>query len=213
MQTSKSFFLIFILVSSIHFYLFAYTNVEKKRTYVSSKPASAMVVHKVQIKKEKKVIQKPRKKPIKKKNIKKKIIKKKIPTLKPIPLVKEEPVVEPQSKAVAVKPVKVASFSEKEKQAIENKYLQKVRLMIEKNKFFPKRAKRFNQTGKVLIGFTIQRDGSFFDLKIIKETPYKLLNHSALELFKKILRFEPIPKELRDKDIWEIKIPIAYTIR
>ncbi|XOB62711.1 energy transducer TonB [Campylobacterota bacterium DY0563] len=100
---------------------------------------------------------------------------------------------------------------EKKKDFIENEYLSKLRALIEKNKSYPKRAKRLKQEGKVLISFEILKDGTIKKINLKDPSRFKRLNNAALDLLKKINRFQPIPKEL-EKSSWIIDIPISYNI-
>ena len=72
---------------------------------------------------------------------------------------------------------------------LESEYLAKVKNKIEKNKVYPKVAKRLNQTGKVIVSFDILKDGKVTNIGF----------------------FEAIPNEL-NKTVWNIQIPINYQI-
>lgn len=102
-------------------------------------------------------------------------------------------------------------ISESEIQNIESEYLSKVRYRIEKNKTYPKIAKRLNQTGKVHVTFLILKDGKIKHCKIHKKSSFESLDKAAIEIFDKISKFEPIPEEL-NKSAWEITVPIVYQI-
>ncbi len=225
MQYIKSYLVIFISVISLHYYLFVNTEIDNKRVYASTQvKKSTMKLHKVHLKK--KIPKKVTKKVVKKVPKKKKPLKKK-KILKSKPIVKPKEVIEPEAVVVEVIPqpeekiVEVAVVEDiveptpinlDEIKIIEEEYLQHVRLLIQKNKFYPKRAKRFKQTGKVLVAFTINKDGSFCDVRVLEDSRYKLLNSAALDIFQRIAHFEVIPEKLKDKKIWEITIPISYTI-
>lgn len=95
---------------------------------------------------------------------------------------------------------------------IEAEYLSKIRNSIEKNKTYPKTAKRLNQTGKVYITFTITKDGEIKTCRIHKSSSFESLDEASLEIFTKISKFDSIPKELNKND-WEITVPIVYQIK
>ncbi len=80
-------------------------------------------------------------------------------------------------------------------QALENEYLSKLRYLIEKNKIYPRSAKRLNQTGKVHISFIISKDGQIKNAKIIQDSKFKRLDEAAIEILSKINKFEPIPEK------------------
>ena len=92
---------------------------------------------------------------------------------------------------------------------IEADYLSKIRNSIEKNKTYPKTAKRLNQTGKVYVIFTVTKDGGIKNCRIHKSSSFESLDEASLEIFAKIASFDSIPKELNKND-WEITVPIVY---
>jgi len=156
---------------------------------------------------------KKKKKKIVKKKKKKKIVKKvekptkKIETPKKVE-VAETPVLEQSSQKSIQKKVVLDSSKIK---ALENEYLAKLRHLIEKNKIYPKSAKRLRQMGKVHISFVITKDGHIKDAKILRNSKYKRLNKAAIAILSNINKFEPIPKKL-NRNSWEITVPIVYEI-
>ena len=96
-------------------------------------------------------------------------------------------------------------------QNIEDAYLSKVKAKIEKNKDYPKIAKKLNQTGKVLVSFDILKDGKVINIRIIQNSKFEKLDEASVELLTNIGFFEAIPSEL-NKTVWNIQIPINYQI-
>jgi protein TonB len=94
---------------------------------------------------------------------------------------------------------------------IEATYLSQIRAAIEKNKTYPKVAKRLNQTGKVYVTFLITKDGLIKNCRINKSSNFESLDEASMEILMKIVSFDAIPKEL-NKDSWEITVPIVYQI-
>ena len=94
---------------------------------------------------------------------------------------------------------------------LESEYLAKVQAKIEKNKVYPKVAKRLNQTGKVIVSFDILKDGKVTNIKIINKSKFEKLDEASIELLTNIEFFEAIPNEL-NKTVWNIQIPINYQI-
>lgn len=235
MERKKSFLIILILIVSAHVYLFAQLKVEEPKTIVAPKPSSsaAIKLNNVVIKKQE---VKPKPKKVEKVVVKKKpIIKKKLPKTKSKNIVKEvkkkiekkvekpvEKVVKkPEPKKVFEKeqvPQEVSQKAQKSEKinpkvlkAVENEYLLKLKRLIDKNKKYPKAAKRLNQTGKVYLSFTIGKNGEIKNVRISKNSIYSRLNKAAIEILTKIKKFEPIPKEL-NKNSWDITVPVAYQI-
>ena len=155
---------------------------------------------------EKKIVEKPKKieKPIEKvvekpiENISEKVVENVVETPAPAPK---------ESKAEVVAP----TVNKAELNNLENIYLSKVKAKIEKNKTYPKAAKKLNQTGKVLVSFDILKDGKVTNIKIINKSKFEKLDEASIELLTNIGFFEAIPNEL-NKTVWNIQIPINYQI-
>lgn len=157
---------------------------------------------KKKIEKPKEHVKKHPKKPIEK------IVEKQI---EPMPTPIQNTPVEKVEKIETLPTVSKTVLSDNEKENIEAEYLSKIRYKIEKNKNYPKIAKRLNHTGKVHVTFTITKDGRIKNCKLHKSTEFESLNQATLEIFQKIVSFEPIPEKL-NKEKWEITIPIVYQI-
>ena len=112
---------------------------------------------------------------------------------------------------VSVEQTVVKQIDTVEIENIEAEYLSKIRNTIEKNKTYPKTAKRLNQTGKVYITFTITKDGGIKNCKVHKSSQFESLDEASLAIFEKITNFDSIPKELNKND-WEITVPIIYQL-
>ncbi len=235
MENKKTLFVIFILVLSIHFYLFNQLKLNKEEVF-AAKPSSS----KVQINLKNIIIQKEEvdvlEKPIEK-TVETKVNKKLIQTNSKNTIKKVEKV-EKAEKKETLKKEKTAKYNEEifkenvleqiskkivktkvvEKlipvetlKAIENKYFQKIQELIEENKKYPKIAKRLNQSGEIYLNFTIYKNGQISNIKITKSSNFRRLNKAAVEIMSEIEKFDPIPDEL-NKDIWNITVPIVYKI-
>jgi len=234
MEHKKSLSTILILVISAHIYLFAQLKVQEEQTVVAPKPTKSNV----QINLKNVVLKKQEIKPIKQtiKKVEKKKIKKKLPKtqskniVKTVKKEKKKTIKKPAKKIVKTKPTKEifkekvveqittkAAEIKKEQipvetlKAIENKYLLKLKRLIEKNKTYPNSAKRLRQMGKVYLSFTILKNGKISNVQITKNSNFKKLNKAALEIMAKIQKFEPIPNEL-NKSTWNITVPVVYQI-
>lgn len=221
-----------VIVLFVHFTLLSNQKSEKKKIVIANQPSITKISLKKVVLKEKiekkksitkneyKKVVKPVQKTLKKivKESKNKVLKEKI--------VKKEAEKEIQKKFEEKEQKRVEAsvarnvpktllekkvVSSNSRNIIENRYLQKIRMVIEENKIYPKRAKRLKQEGKVLVSFVISKNGSIQDINLINESRFKRLNKAALELLEKISRFEPIPEEL-DKENWAIELPINYSI-
>ncbi|MFW2568530.1 TonB family protein [Aliarcobacter butzleri] len=107
--------------------------------------------------------------------------------------------------------VSAPSINQNQIDTIETKYLAKVRATIEKNKIYPKAAKRLNQTGKVNVNFDILKNGEIRNVKVLGKSSFAKLDEASIELLIKISNFDEIPEELK-KSVWNVTIPIDYSI-
>ncbi|MCG3672281.1 TonB family protein [Aliarcobacter butzleri] len=119
--------------------------------------------------------------------------------------------VPPPTKTPQKEEVSAPSINQNQIDTIETKYLAKVRATIEKNKIYPKAAKRLNQTGKVNVNFDILKNGEIRNVKVLGKSSFAKLDEASIELLIKISNFDEIPEELK-KSVWNVTIPIDYSI-
>ncbi len=93
----------------------------------------------------------------------------------------------------------------------ENVYLDRLKAAIEAQKRYPAIARRLGQSGRVLLGFTLDQNGAIVAVRVVESTPHERLNRAALEILERIGRFDPIPETLR-RERWHITVPILYDI-
>lgn len=125
--------------------------------------------------------------------------------------VTEVAAVPPPPKTEPKEEVSAPSINQNQIDTIETKYLAKVRATIEKNKIYPKAAKRLNQTGKVNVNFDILKNGEIRNVKVLGKSSFAKLDEASIELLIKISNFDEIPEELK-KSVWNVTIPIDYSI-
>lgn len=119
--------------------------------------------------------------------------------------------VPPPPKTEPKEEVSAPTMNQNQIDTIETKYLAKVRATIEKNKIYPKAAKRLNQTGKVNVNFDILKNGEIRNVKVLGKSSFAKLDEASIELLIKISNFDEIPEELK-KSVWNITIPIDYSM-
>jgi protein TonB len=158
----------------------------------------------------KKVIEKP-KKIVKQKRKKVEKIVKKRKVIEKTTKIKQELVKNIITQDLTPIVKKSTLISQAKKDYIKNEYIALLKRHIEKYKFYPKRAKRLRQEGKVIISFILSKNGKIKSAKIVQGCSSKRLNKAAIKLFDRITKFEPIPKEL-NKSSWNLSIPIEYSI-
>jgi protein TonB len=89
----------------------------------------------------------------------------------------------------------------------EAQYQDQILSLIESNKFYPKRAKKMRQEGDVSVAFTLNRDGSIQNLKVLDETAPSLLKRAALKAIQLSALFPPFPNEFsRSTRTFETKL-------
>ena len=84
--------------------------------------------------------------------------------------------------------------------------LKKIKVAIEKNRYYPKIAKRLKKEGVVKIEFVLSAKGEIKDIKIVQKS-HSILNKSAVKTVKKASIYFPKPK----KEI-KIVVPIEYRL-
>ena len=194
----------------------AIQKVEEVTKEIEKEIVTEQIIEKIVEKPAPKVIEKPKK-------VEKKIVKQEKPiekiVEKPAPKVVEKENENIEKMAVAEQNeistkqesiIQSNSNNERNKN-LESEYLAKVQAKIEKNKVYPKVAKRLNQTGKVIVSFDILKDGKITNIKIIHKSKFEKLDEASIELLTNIGFFEAIPNEL-NKTVWNIQIPINYQI-
>lgn len=233
MENKKSLLVILTLTISAHLLLFANLKVTEEVELPAEPPAQVTKINlqNVVLKKPEPVVEPVIEKPVEIKPLPKTESKNKIKQVKKKEHHKKEKKVEKkvEKKIEEIKEVKqeikevvpLESSSdiksvEKDidpslKDALENEYLAKIRMLIEKNKIYPKSAKRLNQMGKVHVCFVVSKDGQIKNVRIVKKSSFEKLDEAAIEILTKISNFEPIPEKL-NKNSWEITVPIVYQI-
>lgn len=137
--------------------------------------------------------------------------KKKIVT-KTLKKINKQIIEEKTVKNLLQKTTKKEILSSNEKKKIKENYLSKIQEKIEKNKQYPKKARRLQQEGTVVVEFNIHKNGSIHSLYLKTKSSYKRLNKAALLTIQQIIKFEPIPKALNKKTL-KITIPISFIIK
>lgn len=91
------------------------------------------------------------------------------------------------------------------------KYIAELTKFIDKNQYYPRRALRMRQTGKVKVKLVINPDGSFKSINVIEESAYSILNSAAKKLLIELGSFKPLPKGFKASA--EFIVPLVYGIK
>lgn len=91
-----------------------------------------------------------------------------------------------------------------------DRYLGKVRDIIEYNKEYPARARMRRQQGVVEVSFLLNGDGRAHDVTLVSGSDSRILDQQSLELVRR-LRFPEPPPELASEPI-SVTVPIHYSL-
>lgn len=112
------------------------------------------------------------------------------------------------------KPIKEptpAKTDYKKLESLKAKYLNELRIEINKHKRYPKISKRFNEQGKVILSFKVLKSGKFENIRIINSSGKKRLDKAALNAIIDTNKFKVIPNELK-VNFLDISLPIKFII-
>jgi periplasmic protein TonB len=91
-------------------------------------------------------------------------------------------------------------------------YTRMVRSRIEAEKHYPLGARRREQTGEVVVRFSIDRYGQIMEgPEVYKPSRYTALNNAALEAVKKAVPFPGFPEEL-EQERMAFEVPILFSL-
>ncbi len=113
----------------------------------------------------------------------------------------------------AAKPVASAQRVDTKKIEREKaEYLKAVREEIERNKYYPRIARKLHQTGIVEVEFVIRKDGRIEKISVITPCRHSRLNKAAVKTLEKIGSFKPLPAVF-DSERLVLKVPINYKLK
>ncbi|UYL08998.1 energy transducer TonB [Bdellovibrio sp. SKB1291214] len=95
---------------------------------------------------------------------------------------------------------------------IKERYLYELRILIEGRKVYPVTSKRLRETGRVLVEFTVQQDGSITAVGIKQAAAFERLNEAAKTLIAGIGKYKPLPQEFAQTSA-RLEIPIEYSLQ
>jgi len=177
-------------------------NKPKKVTTKNSSPALVSNTKRVQIKEQKK-FQKIEINPERSQEV----LKEKPPEEQVAEEQEAQPEQEFSKEALAIQDQVIGQQRQQQTNNAEAQYKGKINSLIESNKFYPKRAKKMRQEGDVIVAFTLNRDGSIQDLKVLDATAPSLLKRAALKAIQLSALFPPFPSDFaRSTRTFEIKL-------
>lgn len=90
-------------------------------------------------------------------------------------------------------------------------YFSELRARIDENKFYPAIARRLQQQGEPIVGFTLLPDGTIIDVRIAKSSANARLDEAALAAVRAVKKFKPLPKEIGESRM-DFEIPVKFQL-
>jgi protein TonB len=95
------------------------------------------------------------------------------------------------------------------REGIRNVYIARLREKIEAARFYPDRARRMGQEGRVRVRLVIGADGQI-EADLVEPSSFPILNQAAIGALRAIGPLPPLPSELGDR--LEVTIPLVYRL-
>jgi len=83
---------------------------------------------------------------------------------------------------------------------------------INRQKFYPRMARRLRQQGVVTVAFTVQADGRIKDIHVVESSGRSLLDKGAVAAIRRVGRFHPFPPALKLERM-PLRISLNYNLR
>jgi TonB family protein len=91
-------------------------------------------------------------------------------------------------------------------------YLVQIQRILEGAKEYPEASRRAGREGKVKVQFTIFRNGTVGDIKLLTRTPYPNLNHEAIDAVGRSAPFSRFPDSLTEKSV-KVILPFRFELQ
>jgi len=92
-----------------------------------------------------------------------------------------------------------------------SRYQYEFQKFIEARMYYPSKAKKLYQTGKVLLKVEIDKTGEILNVATIKKCPFHTLNEAAIKMVKGIMKFKSFPSGMTEEKIAFI-LPVEYIL-
>lgn len=148
-------------------------------------------------------------------------VEKQQPKVEPKPVVKPKPITPAPAKPVAKVAPKPAPkkveplFTPGQIASAEQQYLFALReeISMHAQTTYPRRAKRRQWEGTVMIQFTLMPNGKITQLALVNSSGKSMLDTAALSIFQERMnsQFKAFPKEIMRSN-WQIKVPVNYQL-
>ena len=120
--------------------------------------------------------------------------------------------VKPPETTAAPPPVNAVAVQPAVDPQIQTHYLAAVLSKIQREKYYPRNARRRGEEGEALVGFVIRKDGILENIVIDTSSGHRRLDEAAIRTLERASPVLPIPDALR-RDQWKMSVPIAFSLR
>lgn len=90
-------------------------------------------------------------------------------------------------------------------------YLYELRMLLEGRKFYPKLSRYMKESGRVVVRFTVLKDGEVQQVEIAEPSSFERLNKAAEQLVTSLKKFKPLPDEVKTASL-RVEVPIEYSL-
>ncbi len=88
-------------------------------------------------------------------------------------------------------------------------YLGRLKYRIQQAWSYPEEAQSLGLVGELLLVFTVNKDGSLLNLRLVHSSGFPVLDNEALRAVRAAAPFDPIPAEM-GSEAWNIRATFAY---
>ena len=88
-------------------------------------------------------------------------------------------------------------------------YLARLKRRIQREWSYPEEAQRLGLFGELLLVFTVNKEGSLLNLRLVQSSGFPLLDDEALRAVRAAAPFDPLPPEM-GRDAWNIRGSFNY---
>ncbi len=134
------------------------------------------------------------------------------PKAVPAPAVASVPALSAEEKSTKVsakKPLQIATKGNSKR--LSRDYRSTLLRLIERNKYYPLRARRRGMQGKALVAFTVKQNGEIKNISLSRSSQRPLLDQAAVQTIKRMGKAPPLPKGV-NRSRWRFVVPISYSI-
>ncbi len=116
----------------------------------------------------------------------------------------------PQTASISTPAEEGKGLSHPAIEGIRDDYLARLREQIESARFYPDRARRMGQEGRVVVRFIVRAGGRLERVDLAEPSSFPLLNRAAIETIRSLSSLPPLPPDFGDR--MEVTIPLVYRL-